>query len=85
MLFRSVGLEFAREDVPAPSGGQAGSGHVRLTAKARTPAVTVIGPPAELTMWAMGRTGAARVRFDGSPAAVQALASPAWRSRRTPR
>jgi hypothetical protein len=43
--------------------------------------VTVIGPPAELTMWAMGRTSAARVRFDGSPAAVQALASPAWRGR----
>jgi hypothetical protein len=57
---------------------------VRLTAKARTPAVTVIGPPAELTMWAMGRTSAAQVRFDGSPAAVQALASPAWRGRRSP-
>jgi uncharacterized protein (TIGR03085 family) len=79
-----VGLEFAREDAPAPSGGQASSGHVRLTAKARTPAVTVIGPPAELTMWAMGRTAAAQVRFDGSPAAVQALASPAWRGRRSP-
>ena len=80
-----VGLEFAREDAPAPSGGgQASPGHVRLTAKARTPVVTVIGPPAELTMWAMGRTSAAQVRFDGSPAAVQALASPAWRGRRTP-
>jgi len=80
-----VGLEFAREDAPAPAGGgQASSGHVRLTAKARTPAVTVIGPPAELTMWAMGRTAAARVRFDGSPAAVQALASPAWRGHRAP-
>jgi uncharacterized protein (TIGR03085 family) len=79
-----VGLEFAREEPPVPSGGQASSGHVRLTAKARTPAVTVIGPPAELTMWAMGRTAAAQVRFDGSPAAVQALASPAWRGRRSP-
>ena len=79
-----VGLEFARADTPAPSGGQASPGHVRITAKARTPVVTVIGPPAELTMWAMGRTAAAQVRFDGSPAAVQALASPAWRGRRSP-
>jgi uncharacterized protein (TIGR03085 family) len=76
-----VGLEFAREDAPVPAGGRYSTGRVRIIAKARTPVVTVIGPPAELTMWAMGRTSAARVRFDGSPAAVQALASPAWRGR----
>jgi len=37
----------------------------------------VIGSPAELTMWATGRTGAANVRFDGTDAAVSKLT--AWR------
>jgi hypothetical protein len=46
--------------------------------KNATPTVTVIGTPAELTMWAMGRTSAAHVRFDGTGEAVAALK--AWRS-----
>jgi uncharacterized protein (TIGR03085 family) len=65
---------------PAPGGADGGALQVRLTAKARTPVVTVTGAPAELTLWAMGRTAAARVRLDGSPAAVAALTSPGWRS-----
>ena len=44
-----------------------------------TPAVTVIGSPAELTMWVMGRTGAARVHFDGTEAAVGKLTGTDWR------
>jgi hypothetical protein len=40
--------------------------------------VTVIGSPAELTMWTSGRTTAARVRLDGSDAAVSALQAASW-------
>jgi uncharacterized protein (TIGR03085 family) len=67
-----VGVELARED------GDNQTGPYRVTVKNATPAVTVIGTPAELTMWAMGRTSAARVRFDGTGEAVAALK--AWRS-----
>jgi uncharacterized protein (TIGR03085 family) len=63
-----VGVELARD-----SGGEP----YRVTLKNATPAVTVIGAPAELTMWAMGRTGAANVRFDGVEDAVARLR--AWR------
>jgi uncharacterized protein (TIGR03085 family) len=63
-----VGVELARE-----SGGEP----YRVTLKNATPAVTVIGTPAELTMWAMGRTSAANVRFDGAEEAVAKLKS--WR------
>jgi uncharacterized protein (TIGR03085 family) len=67
-----VGVELARDD--ADGGGQV----YRITARNATPAVTVVGSPAELTMWVMGRTSAARVRFDGTEAAVRKLTS-AWR------
>ena len=66
-----VGVELARD-----SGGE-DAGHYRVTVKNATPVVTVIGSPAELTMWATGRTGAANVRFDGTDAAVTKLT--AWR------
>ena len=68
-----VGVELARDDPEAD--GQA----YRITAKNATPAVTVIGSPAELTMWVMGRTGAARVRFDGTEVAVGKLTGTSWR------
>ena len=67
-----VGVELARDD-----GGQDGS-PVRITAKARAPLVTVTGTPAELTMWAFGRTTAARVRLEGSDPDVAALSSARW-------
>ena len=67
-----VGVELARD-----SGGE-DAGHYRVTVKNATPVVTVIGSPAELTMWATGRTSAANVRFDGTDAAVTKLT--AWRS-----
>ena len=66
-----VGVELARD-----SGGE-DAGHYRVTVKNATPVVTVIGSPAELTMWAAGRTSAANVRFDGTDAAVTKLT--AWR------
>jgi uncharacterized protein (TIGR03085 family) len=68
-----VGVEFARDDEPGD-----GAAKVRITARARTPAVTVTGPPGELTLWAFGRTSAARVRLDGSEAAVSALRAASW-------
>ena len=63
-----VGIEFARADEPP-----AGQPSLRLTVSARTPVVTVTGTPAELTMWAFGRRGAAQVRYDGSEADIARL------------
>lgn len=64
-----VGIELARDD---------GDGPYRVTVRNARPTVTVIGPPAELTMWTMGRIGAANVTFDGTEAAVEKLR--AWRT-----
>jgi uncharacterized protein (TIGR03085 family) len=71
-----VGVELARDDRPEPA--RPGGSRVRITAKARTPVVTVTGPPAELTLWTCGRTTAARVRLDGSEEAVAALSRARW-------
>lgn len=73
-----VGVEFARDDDPGQNGH--GAAPVRITAKARAPMVTVAGTPAELTMWAFGRTEAARVRLEGSDPDIAALASAHWRA-----
>ena len=77
MLLRKspVGLELARDDKDP---GQPTGDVFRITAKNATPVVTVIGAPAELTMWALGRTGAANVRLDGTEAAVSRLADASW-------
>ena len=73
LLFRRspVGVELARDDLTAPAGRR----QVRVTAQARTPVVTVTGSPAELVLWALGRTGAAQVRLDGSADAVRQLST----------
>jgi uncharacterized protein (TIGR03085 family) len=71
-----VGVEFARDDVPD---GDSGGRRHRMTIKTATPVVTVIGPPAELTLWALGRTGAARVRLEGTEPAIQKVTSSNWR------
>lgn len=68
-----VGVELARDDIEPGSGTK-----LRLTARKATPVVTVIGPPAELLMWATGRTGAAKVRFDGTHEAVDTLTASHW-------
>jgi uncharacterized protein (TIGR03085 family) len=77
-----VGVEFAREGAGGAGPGENGGpgAPVRITAKGRAPMVTVTGPPAELMMWAFGRTQAARVRLTGSDPDVAALASRRWRS-----
>ena len=77
LLFRKapVGIELVRDDAPAGPDRR----RVRITAKARTPMVTVTGGPAELTLWALGRTAAARVRLDGSEPDVRKLTQADWR------
>ena len=69
-----VGVELVRSNAPAAPGRR-----VRITARARTPVVTVTGDPAELTLWTMGRTGAAHVKLDGNSSDVAALQSASWR------
>jgi uncharacterized protein (TIGR03085 family) len=78
-----VGVELARDDTVLAgdhTGSDGASAAYRITAKNATPAVTVVGSPAELTMWVMGRSTAARVRMDGTQAAVTKLAEANWRS-----
>jgi uncharacterized protein (TIGR03085 family) len=72
-----VGVELARDDIGAADAG-ADSAAYRITARNATPAVTVVGSPAELTMWVMGRRSAARVRMDGTQPAVTKLAQSNW-------
>jgi uncharacterized protein (TIGR03085 family) len=69
-----VGVELVRDDGVKP-----GNGRVRLTAKAKTPVVTVTGTPAELTLWIAGRTGAAQVRLDGNDTDVARLTATSWK------
>jgi uncharacterized protein (TIGR03085 family) len=80
-----VGIEFARDDVAQRSGTQRSADQtagepraVRMTLRARTPMVTVIGPPAELLMWAFGRTSGALVQLEGAEADVAALKQSNW-------
>lgn len=78
-----VGVELVRADSAGPGAAEtspAGNGRVRITAKARTPVVTVTGDSAELTLWTMGRASAAGVRLDGNDSDVAALRSTSWRS-----
>jgi uncharacterized protein (TIGR03085 family) len=72
-----VGVELARDDVD-PATGNTDGVPFRITARNATPAVTVVGSPAELTLWVMGRRAAARVRMDGIQAAVTKLAEANW-------
>ena len=76
-----VGVELARDDVGPAADNAAdttGGAPYRITARNATPAVTVVGSPAELTLWVMGRRAAARVRMDGIQAAVTKLAEANW-------
>jgi uncharacterized protein (TIGR03085 family) len=69
-----TGVVLARET--PPSGDQPGKLDL-IVAKNASPSVTVTGPPAELTLWAMGRGRAAHVTLDGPDEAVEKLT--AWR------
>jgi uncharacterized protein (TIGR03085 family) len=90
-----VGVEFARNDDGAGPGGKedgadskqgraGGDGtaeapEFRMMVRRSTPVVTVIGKPAELILWASGRTSAAQVRLDGTAAATAMLSQATWR------
>jgi uncharacterized protein (TIGR03085 family) len=69
-----VGVELARDG----DGDAGGTGPYRVTLKNARPTVTVIGTPAELTMWVMGRTSVANVTYDGTDEAIGALRD--WRA-----
>ena len=75
-----VGVELARDDIGTGGTDEPGANGpaYRITARNATPAVTVVGSPAELTMWVMGRRPAARVRMDGTSPAVTKLAEANW-------
>jgi uncharacterized protein (TIGR03085 family) len=70
-----VGVELARDGGDGDAGA---AGPYRVTVKNARPTVTVIGTPAELTMWVMGRTSAADVKLDGTDEAIVALRG--WRA-----
>jgi uncharacterized protein (TIGR03085 family) len=72
-----VGVEFARDDVDTDQAGA--PRQLRITIRNGTPVVTVVGNPAELTLWAFGRTTAAQVRLDGAAKPVQTLTEVRWR------
>ena len=69
-----VGIEFARDDIPASAGEQP----VRMTVWPRAPVVTVIGAPAELLLWTFARTSVARIKLEGAEADVAALRQASW-------
>jgi uncharacterized protein (TIGR03085 family) len=73
-----VGVELARDGDGEDAAVPAAAGPYRVTVKNARPTVTVIGTPAELTMWVMGRTSAAHVSLDGTNDAIGALRG--WRA-----
>jgi uncharacterized protein (TIGR03085 family) len=73
-----VGVEFARDDVDTDD-AEGAQRQLRITIRNGTPVVTVIGNPAELTLWALGRTTAAQVRLDGADKPVRTLTDTHWR------
>jgi uncharacterized protein (TIGR03085 family) len=70
-----VGVELVRDDLPTNPARE----QVRIMARARTPVVTVTGHPAELTLWALGRVTAAKVKLEGGAADVRRLTESRWR------
>ncbi len=81
-----AGIELARSDLDGDSASLAGkmpdgggTRKFRVTVKTGTPMVTVVGEPAELLLWALGRTTVAQVRLDGAEPAVRALNASHWR------
>ena len=78
-----IGVEYAREDGAvdraADAGPDAGPASYRMTVRRGTPVVTVIGTPAELTLYTAGRRSAAQVRMDGTDAAIEMMSQATWR------
>jgi uncharacterized protein (TIGR03085 family) len=78
-----VGVEYAREEGSASEGAGAstsdGAPSYRMPIRRGTPVVTVIGTPAELTLYTAGRRSAAQIRMDGTGTAIEMLSQAAWR------
>jgi uncharacterized protein (TIGR03085 family) len=79
-----VGVELARDDVGSDDAGRddppgGARRQLRITIRNGTPVVTVVGNPAELTLWALGRTAAAQVRLEGAETPVKTLTETHWR------
>ena len=82
-----IGVEYAREDgaVDRAADRDAGAGPddqpapYRMTVRRGTPVVTVIGTPAELTLYTAGRRSAAQIRMDGTDAAIEMMSQATWR------
>jgi uncharacterized protein (TIGR03085 family) len=82
-----TGIVFARADATGfanasfagteSAGTESANTAPEIIAKNATPSVTVTGPPAELTLWSMGRVSAAQVELSGPDEAVARLS--AWR------
>lgn len=66
-----VGVRLRWSDADRPEGPE-------RVAKQGSPMVTVSGGPAELLLWALGRTSVARVELDGDADAVSRLRSASW-------
>ncbi len=85
MILRKVpvGIELARDDVGSDDAGRGGPSRtgrqLRITIRNGTPVVTVVGNPAELTLWALGRTTVAQVRLEGAETPVKTLTEARWR------
>ena len=77
-----IGVEYAREDDPAGNGDGSSGGAApsyRMPIHRGTPVVTVIGTPAELTLFTAGRRRAAQVRMDGTETAISMVSQASWR------
>jgi uncharacterized protein (TIGR03085 family) len=75
-----VGVEYAREDGSTSDGGDGnGTPSYRMPVHRGTPVVTVIGTPAELTLYTAGRRSAAQIRMDGTGTAIDMLSQANWR------
>jgi uncharacterized protein (TIGR03085 family) len=73
-----VGVEYARDQGgSSETDGQPSS--YRMMVHRGTPVVTVIGTPAELTLYTAGRRSAAQVRMDGTKAAIEMVSQTSWR------
>lgn len=66
-----VGVRFRWSDADRPDGPE-------QVMKQGSPMVTVSGGPAELLLWALGRTAVARVELDGDADALDRLKSASW-------
>ena len=75
-----AGVVLAREVMlPGDEGGKLDLIVAKPATRPAGASVTVTGPPAELTLWSMGRVRAARVTLDGPDEAIAAVQK--WRAR----